>query len=80
MMLGMHPWTATRAGLTVRAELDPSTYATGVQISDQQMACLPLDRHDWHGDWNYTLRPEPPVPPPPPPSAGPSTPTGRTPP
>jgi hypothetical protein len=19
---------------------------------------LPLQRHDWHGDWNYTLRPE----------------------
>jgi hypothetical protein len=30
------------------------------------MASLPLDRHDWHGDWNYTLRPEPPAPPPPP--------------
>jgi hypothetical protein len=30
------------------------------------MACLPLDRHDWHGDWNYTLRPEPPAPAPPP--------------
>ena len=23
------------------------------------MAALPLTRHDWHGDWNYTLRPEP---------------------
>ena len=22
------------------------------------MAALPLTRHDWHGDWNYTLRPE----------------------
>ena len=21
------------------------------------MAALPLDRHHWHGDWNYTLRP-----------------------
>ena len=21
------------------------------------MDALPLDRHDWHGDWNYTLRP-----------------------
>ena len=25
------------------------------QISDEQMAALPLHRHDWHGDWNYTL-------------------------
>ena len=30
------------------------------------MAALPLTRHDWHGDWNYTLRPEPPAPPLPP--------------
>jgi len=22
------------------------------------MSALPLIRHDWHGDWNYTLRPE----------------------
>jgi hypothetical protein len=54
--------TTTRAGLTVRAELDPGSYDTGVKVSDEQMARLPLDRHDWHGDWNYTLRPEDPRP------------------
>ena len=54
--------TTTRAGLTVRAGLDPGTYATGVKVSDEQMAGLPLDRHAWHGDWNYTLRPEDPRP------------------
>ena len=58
--------TTTRAGLTVRAELDPGSYPEGVKVSDEQMAALPLDRHDWHGDWNYTLRPDPPAPPPPP--------------
>ena len=50
--------TTTRTGLRVRAELDTSTYDTGVKISDRQMDALPLTRHDWHGDWNYTLRPE----------------------
>ena len=50
--------TTTRTGLRVRAELDDSTYDTGVKISDRQMDALPLTRHDWHGDWNYTLRPE----------------------
>ena len=59
--------TTTRAGLTVRAGLDPGSYPEGVKISDEQMAALPLDRHDWHGDWNYTLRPEAPAPAPPPP-------------
>src|SRR5215831_6721504 len=50
--------TTTRTGLRVRAELDASSYDTGVRISDRQMDALPLTRHDWHGDWNYTLRPE----------------------
>jgi len=58
--------TTTRAGLTVRAGLDPGSYPEGVKISDEQMAALPLDRHDWHGERNYTLRPEPPAPAPPP--------------
>ncbi|MGW3168483.1 ISAzo13 family transposase, partial [Streptomyces sp. NPDC001142] len=51
--------TTTRTGLTVRAELDTAAYPTGVTVGDRQMDALPLDRHDWHGDWNYTLRPEP---------------------
>jgi Rhodopirellula transposase DDE domain len=42
----------------VRAELDDSEYPTGAEVSDAQMKALPLDRHDWHGDWNYTLRPD----------------------
>jgi hypothetical protein len=50
--------TTTRTGLRVHAELDTSGYDTGVKVSDRQMGALPLTRHDWHGDWNYTLRPE----------------------
>ncbi|WP_405019050.1 ISAzo13 family transposase [Kitasatospora sp. NBC_00070] len=62
--------TTTSTGLTVTAALDTNSYPTGITIGDTQMAALPLDRHDWHGDWNYTLRPEehcrdgvPPIPP-----------------
>jgi Rhodopirellula transposase DDE domain/Helix-turn-helix of DDE superfamily endonuclease len=58
--------TTTRTGLQVHAALDTHTCQTGVKISGQQLACLPLDRHPWHGDWNYTLHPQPPTPPPPP--------------
>ncbi|MFL6131689.1 MAG: ISAzo13 family transposase [Nocardioidaceae bacterium] len=50
--------TTTRTGLRVHAELDTNTYDTGVRISDRQHEALPVTRHDWHGDWNYTLRPE----------------------
>ena len=50
--------TTTRTGLRVRAELDTGTYDTGIKISDRQMEALPLTRHEWHGDWNYTLQPK----------------------
>src|SRR5262249_53615592 len=51
--------TTTATGLTVHAELNTSAYPAGIQVSDAQLAALPLDRHDWHGDWNYTLHPAP---------------------
>jgi len=50
--------TTTRTGLSVHAELDPRTYPAGVKISKAQMDALPLARHDWHGEWNYTLHPQ----------------------
>jgi hypothetical protein len=50
--------TTTRTGLRVHAALDTNTYPTGMRISDRQHDALPVTRHDWHGDWNYTLRPE----------------------
>jgi Rhodopirellula transposase DDE domain len=70
--------TTTRTGLKVRAELDPGTYDTGIKISQAQMNALPLSRHDWHGDWNYTLHPAAQAPPAaqasPPPQPAPSRP------
>jgi transposase len=59
--------TTTRTGLTVHAELDPGRYPTGVKISNAQLDALPLTRHDWHGNWNYTLAPRAPSRPAPPP-------------
>ena len=50
--------TTTRTGLTVRAELDPREYPKGIKISDRQIRELEsraITRHDWHGEWNYTL-------------------------
>jgi hypothetical protein len=47
--------TTTETGLQIRAERDTESYETGVKISDAEMDALPLTRHAWHGDWNYTL-------------------------
>ena len=50
----------TKTGLTVEAMLDAGTYPKGVKISDEQMKELEervLDRHVFHGEWNYTVLP-----------------------
>jgi hypothetical protein len=49
--------TTTTTGLAVTATLDTDTYPTGIKISDREMATLPITRHNFHGDWNYTLHP-----------------------
>jgi hypothetical protein len=54
--------TTTSTGLKVHAELDTAVYPTGREISKAHFDSLPIDRHHWHGDWNYTARPEPPTP------------------
>jgi len=49
--------TTTDAGLVVRAALDDAEYETGIKVSDEQLAHVKLKRSDFHGDWNYTIRP-----------------------
>jgi Rhodopirellula transposase DDE domain len=49
--------TTTTTGLTVHCELDASRYPKGIAISDDQMASLNMSRHDFHGEWNYTIHP-----------------------
>jgi hypothetical protein len=49
--------TTTRTGLTVHCELDESHYPKGIVVSDEQMASLNITRHDFHGEWNYTIHP-----------------------
>jgi transposase len=59
--------TTTRTGLTVHAQLDTASYPNGIKITDQQMKDLEqhaLRRHDFHGEWNYTLTPQRPHRPP----------------
>ena len=54
--------TTTKTGLSVRAELDTGQYPTGVKIPDVEMTSLEssgtLSRHEWHPEWNYTLKPD----------------------
>ncbi len=49
--------TKTATGLAVHAALDTKSYPVGVQVTDEQYATIQLQRHDFHGDWNYTISP-----------------------
>jgi Rhodopirellula transposase DDE domain len=49
--------THSRSGLRVRSELDRGHYPSGVEVTDAQMATVRLERHRFHGDWNYTIHP-----------------------
>jgi len=49
--------TTTNTGLRILAEWDQGTYPTGTEVSDAQLAALPLSGHDWHPEWNYDLVP-----------------------
>ena len=47
--------TTTTTGLTIQADYDPHWYPTGVKITNKQLAAVPLDPHEFHGEWNYTI-------------------------
>jgi hypothetical protein len=49
--------TTTTTGLRVQAELDTGRYPTGIRITQKQFAAVNLFPADFHGDWNYALRP-----------------------
>ena len=49
--------TTTETGLQVHCVLDSGQYPTGTSFTEKDIAALPLDRHDFHGEWNYTLHP-----------------------
>jgi hypothetical protein len=49
--------TTTQTGLRVRAELDRGRYPLGVKVGDEEVPSVPLVRHAFHGEWNYTLHP-----------------------
>jgi len=49
--------TKTSAGLKVHAYLDTRKYPARIKVSDEQLASLRIRRSDFHGEWNYTVRP-----------------------
>jgi len=51
--------TTTDAGLKVLSEIDTNTYPAGIKVTDAEMDDINIRRHDFHGEWNYTISPHP---------------------
>jgi hypothetical protein len=49
--------TTTNRGLVVRASLDHRKYPTGVEVPDEVMDALNIEKDEFHGEWNYVIRP-----------------------
>ena len=47
--------TTTKTGLKVRCELDKNIYPAGVKVSNAELEAVNLTRHEFHGEWNYTI-------------------------
>ena len=49
--------TVTSKGLEVNCQLDQNMYPTGTVVNDEEWKSLQLFPNNFHGDWNYTIRP-----------------------
>jgi len=49
--------TTTSTGLKIYARLDEHTYPTKIKVTDTELDAVNIERHQFHGDWNYTVHP-----------------------
>jgi len=50
--------TTTQEGLHVTAIKDSQTYPTGLSVTDAELQALNIVRDAFHGEWNYTIKPQ----------------------
>jgi transposase len=50
--------TSTTKGLRVQCEIDRNKYKTGIKISDNEMKNINISRDEFHGEWNYVIKPK----------------------
>jgi transposase len=50
--------TTTKEGLQVTAIKDSHSYPTGITVTDVELGALNLVRDSFHGEWNYTIKPQ----------------------
>ena len=50
--------TTTKKGLKIKTRIDKTIYQKGIKISDKELAEINLHRHEFHGEWNYIIKPK----------------------
>jgi hypothetical protein len=50
--------TTTKEGLKVTAMIDQNKYPTKIKVTDAQLATINIVRNSFHGEWNYTIKPQ----------------------
>jgi len=53
--------TTTATGLKVKAALDTDPYESGIKVSDEALSAVRITRAEFHGEWNYSIRPNTPI-------------------
>jgi transposase len=48
--------TQTETGLQIKAQLDTTHYPIGIKITNEELDALQLEKSEFHGEWNYTLK------------------------
>ena len=56
MAFGIISHTTTSKGLFVKSAVDTKVYAKGIEVADDELASVKLKPHDFHGEWNYTVK------------------------
>src|ERR1019366_7300754 len=51
--------TTTKTGLRIQTGIDSQIYPTGIEVPDEVMGGLNMEKSEFHGEWNYRILPRP---------------------
>ncbi len=58
MVVNLIGKTTTEKGLEIRAMLDKNKYQTGIEVSDEEMSLINIEKNSFHPEWNYKIIPQ----------------------
>lgn len=50
--------TTTTKGLKIKTRIDETIYEKAIKISDKELAEINIIRNEFHGEWNYIIKPK----------------------